>query len=122
MQLLHRAAQWWQVHQADLDFIAACEKYWRGRQDGKLSEEQEKWLAWARKNADTVSPLTAGYPDPALDGPFDPEAVPFGGPYPVVRQMPDPPVFQQPERERSYDYSHVQPANPYPYWLRHQKR
>ena len=41
VQLLHRAAQWWQVHQADLEFIAACEKYWRGDRTGNSTRNKK---------------------------------------------------------------------------------
>jgi hypothetical protein len=111
-QLLRRAVQWWQVHQADLEFIAACERYWRDRQKGQLNEEQERWLAWARKQTDSLSPFSTGYPDPALDGSFNVADVPLGGPYPIVRQMTDPAPFQYLERERSY-YSHARTDNLY---------
>ena len=33
------------------------------------------------------SPFTVGYPDPAIDGAFDPTLIPFGGPYPPTRDF-----------------------------------
>lgn len=35
------------------------------------------------------------YPDPNLDGPFDPSAVPVGGPYPPHRGFPLPPTMPE---------------------------
>ena len=80
---LMKAAEWWRLHRVTMEFINDCEQRWRGNPAGELTTEQQAWLAWARENAKAISPVDAGYPDPARDGPFDAAAVPVGGRHPV---------------------------------------
>ena len=124
---LIKAAEWWRLHQATVEFINECEQRWRGNPPGGLSAEQQAWLAWARENAKTMSPLEAGYPDPANDGPFDPAAVPFGGPYPAKRDFPRPPTMPKipPPVVQQSGYGHSpapEPKQQYPFWLKFQGR
>lgn len=115
-QDLFRAAGWARLH-ADLEtFLTECEKRWST--DGGLSKEQRAWLEWARTTAKAWSPWDAGYPDPANDGPFDPTQVPFGGPYPSLRNFLSPPTM--PEVPKSDD-AHMcgTRKESYPFWLRH---
>ena len=85
----YRAARWWRLHKDALSFVEECRKQWIDS-SGSLTTQQEAWLAWAREEADEMSPFKMGYPDLELDGLFDPKAVPFGGPYPGSRELPDP--------------------------------
>lgn len=121
-----KAIGWWHLHQVAVGFIAECDRRWRNAQAGALTTEQEKWITWAREEASNLSPFEAGYPDPALDGAFDPESVPFGGPYPARRfphpptmpEIPAPVVVQQGYGQPSYH----PPSTPYPFWLRYPRR
>ena len=90
---LLKAAEWWRIDQVAQEFILACEKRWRSEQGEQLNPEQEEWLRWARQTSSPLSPFSMGYPEPANDGPFDPTAVPFGGPYPQRRKIPSPPTM-----------------------------
>ncbi len=124
---LLKAAEWWRLHRGIDDFIADCERRWRAAQSGELSPEQQAWLAWAREVATGVSPLATGYPDPAKDGVFDPATVPFGGPYPEQRKFPQPPTMPAIPApvvvKQGYGEPSHQPAsNPYPFWLKYQRR
>lgn len=85
----YRAARWWRLHKDALAFLEECRAQWSGS-CGSLTTQQEAWLAWARKQADEMSPFQMGYPDPQLDGMLDPQVVPVGGPYPKSRLLPDP--------------------------------
>jgi hypothetical protein len=113
---LFRAAGWARLH-ADLEtFLNECEKRWSTAEE--LNAEQRTWLDWARTTAKAWSPWDTGYPAPGRDGAFDPTQVPFGGPYPPLRNFPRPPTM--PEVPKSED----SPAfgarkEPYPFWLRH---
>jgi hypothetical protein len=69
-----------------LEFIDACEGGWKS-QSAALSTEQIAWLTRAKDIAAAISPFSAGYPDPATDGKFDPNSIPLGGPYPVTRNF-----------------------------------
>lgn len=82
---LVKAAEWWHLHEATLEFIENCEKRWREKQSELLTSEQADWLKWARQVAATLSPF-----DPTKDGVFDPTVIPFGGPYLAVRNFPQP--------------------------------
>jgi hypothetical protein len=90
---LAKAAEWWRLHQSAADFISACERRWLNAKRGELTAEQKGWLEWAREASKGLSPFEAGYPEPAIDGAFDPAAVPFGGPYPATRKFPQPPTM-----------------------------
>lgn len=69
-----------------MDFIAECEARWK-TQSATLTEAQTAWLTWAKQIAQTLSPFSTGYPDPTIDGAFDPTTIPFGGPYPPPRAI-----------------------------------
>ena len=86
-QNLSKAAELWHRHRLVEDFLATCERRWRGVQDGMLTPEQERWLHWACEINSGLSPFNVGYPDPLQDGPFDAGSVPFGGPYPETRKF-----------------------------------
>ena len=88
-QDLINAAAWWRQSCSITDFIEECERRWK-HPTGELNSEQAAWLAWAREIANSVSPFTAGYPEPANHGTFDASTILFGGPYPSVKN------FQQP--------------------------
>lgn len=110
-----------------MEFINECEQRWRGNPPGELTTEQQAWLAWAREKAMALSPLETGYPDPANDGPFDPAAVPFGGPYPAKRNFPRPPTMPKipPPVIQQSGYGAGQTPElrqEYPFWLKHQGR
>lgn len=119
---LFRGAEWQRLYMSMLAFIDACEQRWRSQQSGTLNPDQQTWLDWARAQAKAFSPLECGYPDPLRHGPFTASEVPVGGPYPghfdFVRAptMPLIPVPAEPQRQAQA------PAQPYPYWLRHQGR
>jgi hypothetical protein len=81
---LSEAATNWQLSNAVLQFINECEARWKSQSD-PLTPEQASWLDWARGLAKTTSPFSAGYPDPSIDGAFDPSSLPVGGPYPPLR-------------------------------------
>lgn len=83
---LLKATENWRLNQSVLNFIEDCEMRWKS-QSPELSSKQRTWLTWARKIATAISPYSAGYPDPAIDGAFDPNSIPFGGPYPPVRKF-----------------------------------
>ncbi len=124
---LAKAAEWWRLHQSVVDFIAECERRWRNAQEGKLMDEQESWLSWAREMAMSSSPFEIGYPQPSIDGAFDPTEVPFGGPYPETRKFPQPPTmadFPAPVvLQQSYGAPSSQPSpKPYPFWLRNHRK
>lgn len=124
---LFKAAEWWRLHCVTMEFINECERRWRGNPAGELSAEQQAWLAWARENAGAMSPFESGYPDPVKDGPFDPAAVPVGGPYPAKRDFPRPPTMPKlpPPIVQQSGYSHdpvPQPKQQYPFWLKYQGR
>lgn len=118
VNVLRRAAQWWQIHESILRFVDQCEKQWRDQQAGHLTTPQEDWLVWARQNAKAFSPLRAGYPDPELDGNFNPDDVPFGGPYPQVRKMPDPHPKHVEHQNSDWRYQeNPAPDVQFPFWL-----
>lgn len=83
---LFQAAQNWRHSNLLKDFVDACEGRWKA-QASELSQEQKAWLQWAKELIATVSPFTAGYPDPKLDGALDSASIPFGGPYPPTRRF-----------------------------------
>lgn len=119
---LVRAAQWWRRHNATAEFIDHCEQRWKS-ESGTLTSAQEQWLAWARSNVTALSPQQIEYPDPVRDGPFDPSAIPFGGPYPETRQIPRPPSLPAPTPPPAEIHHHHSDATPqaYPFWLKHQR-
>jgi hypothetical protein len=123
---LIKAAEWWRLHRVTMEFINECEQRWRGNPAGELTAEQQAWLTWARENAKAMSPLETGYPDPAKDGPFDPTAIPFGGPYPAKRDFPRPPTMPKippPVQQSGYSSGYVpEPKQQYPFWLKYQRR
>ena len=122
---LIKAAEWWRLHRVTVEFINECEHRWRGNPAGELTAEQQAWLTWARENAKAMSPLETGYPDPAKDGPFDPAAVPFGGPYPTKRDFPRPPTMPKiplPMVQHSHPSYEPPPKPEYPFWLKYQGR
>ena len=73
-----------------------------------------------------MSPLETGYPDPAKDGAFDLAAVPFGGPYPVKRQLArllTMPKIPSPVQAGGYSHGYEQTEKQqYPFWLKYQGR
>ena len=125
---LLKASEWWRLWREADAFIQECERRWRDTQNGKLTKEQEGWLAWARETAIGMSPFETGYPDPARDGAFNREEIPEGGPYPSKRDFPRPPTMPKippPVVQQSgYGYSSTPaPApSPYPFWLKYQGR
>jgi hypothetical protein len=123
---LIKAAEWWRLHRVTMDFINECEQRWRGQASGELNAEQQAWLAWARENANAMSPLETGYPDPAKDGAFDAAAVLFGGPYPAKRDFPRPPTMPKippPVQPSGYSYGYEkEEKQQYPFWLKYQRR
>ena len=92
---LLKAAEWCRLHRSVLEFIQECERRWRNSQQNSLTAEQEVWLGWAGKNAESLSPFQSGYPDPANDGAFDGASIPLSGPYPTKRDIPRPPTMQE---------------------------
>ena len=124
---LAKAAEWWRLHQSTVDFIAECERRWRDAQEGRLMDDQECWLSWARETAKSSSPFEIGYPQPSIDGAFDPAEVPFGGPYPALRKFPQPPTMPDIPApvivQQSYGAPSYQPSpEPYPFWLRNRSK
>jgi hypothetical protein len=123
-----KASEWWRMFESANAFIAACEHRWKESQSGELTPEQVEWLTWARNISNDLSPFALGYPEPSKDGPFNPEEVPFGGPYPEIRDFPRPPTMPKippPVVQQSgYGYSSTPTTAPtlYPFWLRHQGR
>lgn len=123
-----KASEWWRMFESANAFIAACEHRWKESQSGELTAEQVEWLAWAQQISHDLSPFALGYPEPSKDGAFNPEEVPFGGPYPEIRDFPRPPTMPKIPppvvEQRGYGYSSTPaPApTPYPFWLRHQSR
>ena len=123
---LLKAAEWWRLHRVVLDYVASCEERWTTEQNGRLEPEQAAWLKWARETALELAPQAFDYPDPSLDGPFDMNSIPFGGPYPKG------PAFSRPitmpkmpkviaVKQQGYGESSVS-YQPYPFWLKHQGR
>jgi hypothetical protein len=121
-QNLARASEWWRIYNDMRSFIETCEKRWEEEGNGRLSSSQEAWLTWAKTHAERSSPFELGYPDPVTDGPFDETSVPFGGPYPENKEIPDPPSLQKRESSSSPSYYGDKSFKPYPFWLRHQAR
>lgn len=124
---LAKAAEWWRLHQSASSFIAECELRWRDAQAGSLTCEQQAWLTWAQETAGALSPFEAGYPEPSLDGAFDPSSIPFGGPYPETRKFPQPPTMPDIPApvivQQSYGaLSHEPASKPFPFWLKHPRR
>ena len=121
-----KASEWWRMFESANAFIVACEHRWKESQSGELTAEQVEWLAWARQISHDLSPFALGYPEPSKDGAFNPEEVPFGGPYPEIRDFPWPPTMPKippPVVQQSgYGYSSTPAPTPYPFWLRHQGR
>lgn len=118
------AAEWWRLFRNANDFIECCEQNWRLAQAGALTEEQQAWLVWAREQADALSPFRMSYPDPAIDGDFDPESVPYGDPTPPTRKFPRPPTMPEitPPSERPASWGYQPDPKPYPFWLKHPRR
>lgn len=122
---LIKAAEWWRLYQLVIGFILECEQRWLAAQGGVLTVEQDNWLTWSRAGAAAMSPFETGYPDPLVDGGFDPEAVPFGGPHPVTRKFPQPPTMPEIPApvviKQGYETSGYQPPtkSPFPFWLKH---
>lgn len=117
------AAEWWRLFRNANDFVDCCEKNWRSAQAETLTDEQQAWLLWAREQAEALSPFQMSYPDPALDGDFDPESVPYGDPIPPTRKFPRPPTMPEiPQSDKSHSWSYQSDPKPYPFWLKHPKR
>ena len=123
-----KASEWWRVYESANAFIVACEHRWKESQSGELTPDQSEWLTWARNISNDLSPFALGYPEPSKDGAFNPEEVPFGGPYPEIRDFPWPPTMPKIPppvvEQRGYGYSSIPAPAPalYPFWLRHQGR
>lgn len=79
-----RAAANWSLHITQIAYINACEAQWNTEGKGVISPEQQNWLNWARRIAEKSSPFAFGYPHPVDHGPFDPDAIAEGGPYPLA--------------------------------------
>jgi hypothetical protein len=119
---LWKAAEWWRIHRDILSFIEECENRWKASGEGPISNDQVSWLVWAKECAEDMSPFTAVYPDPAIDGAFDASAIPVGGKHPSTRDMPDPPSMKPQESQASpYSSYHAPAPSPYPFWLRHRR-
>ena len=86
-QDLIKAAEWWRRSRGITDFVEESERRWK-IPSGVLDPEQAAWLAWAKEIANSMSPFTAGYPDPPKHGAFDPSTIPFGGTYPTAQNLP----------------------------------
>lgn len=125
---LIKAAEWWRLHESVIGFILECEQRWLSSQATGLTIEQNEWLTWARAGAAAISPFETGYPDPLMDGSFDPDAVQFGGPYPMTRKFPQPPSMPEIPApvviKQGYETSSYQPPtkSPFPFWLKHPRR
>jgi len=119
---LVRAAQWWAINNVTADYIQSCEDRWRLDHEC-LTPDEEAWLNWARQSTATFPVADFAYPDPALDGVFDPSSVLLGGPYPKNREIPRPPTMPAPplppETEHHHHY-HREPQQ-YPFWLKYQR-
>jgi hypothetical protein len=85
-QDLIKAAEWWRRSRGITDFVEESERRWK-IPSGVLDPEQAAWLAWAKEIANSMSPFTAGYPDPPKHGAFDPSTIPFGGTYPPAQNL-----------------------------------
>ncbi|MDR0534143.1 MAG: hypothetical protein LBH01_09320 [Verrucomicrobiales bacterium] len=118
-----KAAEWWVIYNNMLQFVEACEARWRQHNNGELNEEQKVWLIWAKRQAELSSPFTAGYPHPKIDGSFNEDVIPVGGPYPAARTIPTPNHQQRYEEasEHSSSYYQEPSVKPYPFWLKYQK-
>ena len=142
-QNLWRATEWWKIHQECLLFIKECERHWKNESGGNLAQDQLSWLAWARECAESMSPFSEGYPNPALDGAFDASVIIMGDAYPKTRDIPNPVVDEQAMKERGaapetknkptappVQMHQTPPSNvyhppapkPYPFWLLHRRR
>jgi hypothetical protein len=124
---LLKAAEWSRLHRAVLEFISECEARWREASSGELNGEQQRWLSWARETAKGMSPADFGYPDPLRDGPFDPAAVPLGGPYPATHDLPQPPTMPRipaaPQQSAAFSDGSVPVPKPqFPFWLKYPRR
>ncbi len=121
-----KASEWWRMFESANAFIVACEHRWKESQSGELTSEQVEWITWARNISNDLSPFALGYPEPSKDGAFNPEEVPFGGPYPEIRDFPRPPTMPKIPppvvEQRGYGYSSTPAPTRYPFWLRHQGR
>jgi hypothetical protein len=96
------AAQQWEDRERVLSFLNALEKRWRDGSAGDLSPAQQKWLAWARSEAESLAPWSNKYPDPESARLCDPTTIPVGGPYPEMwRLKPHDFRNQQPKPEPS---------------------
>lgn len=113
---LFTAAHAWMESGLLQAYVDECERRWR--ENGELSPEQSAWILWAREEVMRLTP--SGYPDPAVDGKFDPGIVPIGGPYPKAiplkeKKIPDP---VQPEVRTVY----VEKPYQYPFWITNRRR
>ncbi len=116
---LRKASEWWLLHEQTLSFIQNCEDRWKA--SGSLTQEQIDWLAWARERAEGLSPHSIGFPDALHDGPFDGSPVAIGGPYPQVRELPDPPSTRSNVTTSSYIPHYSEPVRQFPFWLRNRR-
>lgn len=123
---LLKASEWWRIHQTVEAFLDECERRWRDNQAGEVTSEQQEWLDWARKTAKPLSPFESGYPEPDKDGAFSPISVQFGGPYPETREFSRPPTMPEIPApvavQASYPSHQPPPPQPYPFWLKYQRR
>jgi hypothetical protein len=123
---LLKAAEWWRLHEAVQGFISACEQRWRTEQTNDLKPDQEEWLEWARKTAESLCPFESGYPEPDQDGAFSPLTVPLGGPYPATREFSRPPTMPKIPApvvvQQGYGSSPQPSPDPYPFWLKYPRR
>jgi len=120
---LDQAAREWIEAQGVSMFIDACEQRWRRANGGELSRAHSDWLTWARAEAEKMEPFKMGYPDPALDGGFEPGAVPVGGPYPEIRELKPDEVSGTPTADvRPQSFSASIPPEQFPHWLMHRRR
>jgi len=121
--LLTAARQW--IESENLrSFIARCELRWREAASGQLSPDQTDWLNWARSEMASLDPFAKGFPDPSIDGRFDPSSVPLGGPYPETKNLDEQKPMEPPPAPPQVKTVYVerpQPPEPFPFWLLHPK-
>jgi len=121
--LLTAARQWVEFYNLRA-FIDHCESRWRETAGGQVTPDQIDWLQWARAEMVRLNPFAKGYPDPAIDGGFDPKSIPVGGPYPQTKTLEEQKVVEPAGESFQATSVHPQasqPPEPFPFWLLHRK-
>ncbi len=122
---LATAAQQWIEAEGISVFVRICEERWREAGEGKLTTEQAEWLQWAKLEASKKYPWVSGYPQPTIDGGFNRDRIPIGGPYPDSRKfedtVPDQKSEEQKPQVKTVYVETPQPPEPFPYWLLHRR-